>query len=500
MANTAGEAAGIPAPQAPVTTAAGDMAASTETYAAEGTIPARVPTAFNPVTDTSTDALSTFAMDVDTGSYTLARGSLDAGVIPDPQTVRTEEFVNAFEQDYDQPADGPFAVTIDGASAPFLPAGSRVVRVGIQGLAVDDADRKDANLTFVIDISGSMADPGKLDAIRPALHELVESLRPTDQVGIVVYSDSTRALLPPTSVSDRSAIDVAIQSLQPEGSTSVEAGLRLGYEEAQRTLDRERINRVVLLSDGVANVGATGPEEILSVIDDGVQHGIDLVTVGFGMGEYNDTLMEQLADQGDGFYAYVDGEREAVRLFSQDLTGTLQTIARDAKVQVEFNPATVRSYRLVGFENRAVADADFRNDAVDGGEVGAGHTVTALYEVSMQEGAGGGDGDWLARATIRWQHPETRAPSELAAELGIADVHTIISDASLRLQQDVYVAAFAESLAGKGVAVGGWDGLMSLEALSVNLHSLAERTGDAKVAEVANMVDARMALGGSASD
>jgi Ca-activated chloride channel family protein len=448
--------------------------------------------ATNPITDPAADALSTFALDVDTGSYTLARGSLRSGVIPDPTTVRTEEFVNYFDQEYAQPTDSAFAVTIDATTAPFLPTNSRVVRVGIQGRDVNAEDRQDANLTFVIDISGSMEDPGKLDAVRPALQGLVESLRATDRVGIVVYSDSTRVLLSSTPVSERHSISDAITSLTTEGSTFVEAGMRLGYEQAQQTFDGERINRVVLLSDGVANVGETGPQAILDLIDSGTKRGIDLVTVGFGMGQYNDTLMEQLADRGNGFYAYVDGEREAVRLFTQDLTGTLQTIGRDAKAQVEFNPAAVSGYRLVGFENRAVADRDFRNDLVDGGEIGAGHTVTALYEVTLHEGATqDSEGTWLVRATLRWLDPDSREPSETGTELRAADVAATIAEAPARLQQDVYVAAFAETLRGSG-----WNTLLSLPALRENLRSLAARLGGEQITEVADLVDARIRLGG----
>jgi len=450
--------------------------------------PPGVPLA-NPVTDPAVDPLSTFAMDVDTGSYTYARGSLQNGVVPTPEAVRTEEFVNAQAQDYAAPNDSAFALTLDGTTAPFLPGDTRVVRVGIQGRSVTDESRPDANLTFVVDISGSMADPGKLEAVRPALHALVESLRPTDRVGIVVYSDDTRVLLPSTPVSERQAIDNAIEQLQPEGSTNVEQGLRLGYEQARASLDAERIDRVVLLSDGVANVGATGPEAILGVIGDAARDGIDLVTVGFGLGDYNDRLMEQLADQGDGFYAYVDGAREAERLFSEDLTGTLQTIAKEAKVQVEFNPATVSSYRLIGFENRAVADEDFRDDTVDGGEVGAGHTVTALYAVTVHEAASSED-SWLARGVIRWLDPDTSEASELEASLLAGDVSASIGDSPLRLQQDVYVAAFAETLRGSG-----WGGLISLEGLSQNLHSVANRLGDPSVAEVAGLVDDRINLG-----
>jgi Ca-activated chloride channel family protein len=213
------------------------------------------------------------------------------------------------------------------------------------------------------------------------------------------------------------------------------------------------------------------------------------VTIGFGLGNYNDRLMEQLADQGDGFYAYVDNEREAARLFREDLTGTLMTIAREAKVQVEFNPAAVRTYRLIGFENRAVADDDFRDDTVDGGEVGAGHTVTALYEVTLHEGAAAAD-EWLARGVIRWLDPDTSVPTEMDATLLAGDLAASIGESPLRLQQDVYIAAFAETLRGSG-----WNGLISLDGLSQNLHSLAGRLGDESVEEAATLVDARISLG-----
>ncbi len=365
----------------------------------------------------------------------------------------------------------------------------RIVRVGVQGRDLDDSQRRDANLTFVIDISGSMADPGKLDAIRPALASLVESLRPTDRVAIVVYSDDTRVLLDPTPLSERRVVTEAIASLEPEGSTNVADGLRLGYSAARAALDQDRINRVVLLSDGVANVGPTGPEEILGLIEDHARDGIDLVTVGFGLGDYNDALMEQLADRGDGFYAYVDGDRGGVRLFTDDLTGTLQTIARDAKVQVEFNRDAVDSYRLIGFENRAIADDDFRDDTVDAGEIGAGHTVTALYEVTLTEGAAAAD-NWLARADIRWLDPDSGLPSEHSASLLGSDLLGSLGDAPLRFQQDVYVAAFAESLAG-----GAWAGMVSLDGLSQNLQSLAARLGDPALAEAAVLIDLRVELG-----
>lgn len=462
------------------------MEAATEATAA------RVPE-INPVTDPAVDALSTFAIDVDTGSYTRTRAMLDAGYLPSPDEVRTEEFVNAFEQDYAQPADGPFAVSVDGTAVPFLDDGTVVLRVGVQGMEIDDSARRDANLTFVIDVSGSMGEFGKLDAVKPALDALVESLRPTDRVAIVVYSDETRVVLDPTPVERRQDIMDAIYRLETEGATSVEGGLTLGYSVARESYDPERINRVILLSDGVANVGATGSAAILEIIGDGARDGIDLVTVGFGLGEYNDTLMEQLADKGDGFYAYVDGQAEAVRLFSHDLTGTLQVIGRDAKIQVEFNPATVATYRLLGFENRQIADRDFRDDSVDGGEVGAGHTVTALYEVRLVDGFDA-DADptaWVARATLRWLHPDTRNPNETGAGLAVGEITRSLAEAPPRLVQDILVASFAETLRGSG-----WSGRVGLAAVAEDALTLSERLDDPALAELASLVTAAARLRG----
>ncbi len=476
--------ADVPATTSAPRTSAGDDTKQTTAGDSGTELPVPEPTLplANPTIETAEDRLSTFALDVDTGSFTLARSYLDSGVLPDPSTVRVEEFVNAFEQDYPATDDGPFTLVTDGTSAPFIGGDQRVIRVGIQARRIADEDRRDANLTFVVDVSGSMADEGKLDAIRPALIRLVKALRPSDRVAIVVYSDDTRVLLRSTRVDDLAEILWAIDELQPSGSTYVEAGLRLGYDEARRTFDIDRINRVILLSDGVANVGETGPEEILRVIGDASRVGVDLVTVGFGLGTYNDTLMEQLADQGDGFYAYVDGREEAERLFDDDLTGTLQVVAREAKVQVEFNPAIVASYRLVGFENRAVADDDFRDDTIDGGEIGAGYTLTALYEVRLTESPG--DEQWLTRTTLRWLDPDTASASEATLEFSAGQLSNTLGNASQRLQQDIYVAAFADLLRD-----GPWASTLSSTTIRDNLSSLADRLDDDDLASLVDLVD-----------
>ncbi|WP_309123105.1 von Willebrand factor type A domain-containing protein [Paenibacillus sp.] len=337
----------------------------------------------NPFVATEDDPLSTFAIDVDTGSYTVVRNYVAGGSLPPEDAVRVEEFVNYFEPDYAAPKDQAFAVHVDGGPSPFG-EGYELLRIGLKGREVADEDRKPANLTFVIDVSGSMGRDNKLGLAKRSLHLLVDSLRPSDQIAIVTYGSDARIVLDPVSLEEKRDIEDAIDALASSGSTNAEEGLKLAYDVAERQYSRDAVNRVILLSDGVANVGETSAEGILETIDEYANtKRITLTTVGFGMGNYNDTLMEQLADQGDGVYAYVDSFTEARRLFVENVAGTLETIARDAKIQVEFDPEAVDRYRLLGYENRDIRDEDFRDDETDAGEVGAGHTVTALYEVKL---------------------------------------------------------------------------------------------------------------------
>ncbi|NNG19826.1 DUF3520 domain-containing protein [Naumannella sp. ID2617S] len=436
------------------------------------------PPTTNPRTDTRTDNRSTFALDVDTAAWTRARSQLGNGTRPNPHEVRTEEFVNAFDQGYRAPQDG-LGVHLDGAAVPALESpATRVVRVGVQAAESDPRTRPPAHLTFVVDISGSMAAPGRLDLVKTSLHQLVGALRPDDSVSVVVYSDRTRVVLPPTSAGQREAILGVVDDLRTEGSTNVEAGLSLGYQEALRNQRRGGLNRVVLLSDGVANVGNTGPDPILDTIGRAAQQQVDLVTVGFGMGSYNDRLMEQLADKGNGFHAYVDDEIEARRLFVQRLSSTLVVTARDAKAQVEFDPQQVESYRLLGYENRAVADEDFRNDRVDGGEVGAGHSVTALYEITLRPG--GLPVRPLATATVRYLHPDTREPIERRAELMGWQFANSPENAAPHLQLAVASATLAESLRGTG-----WGARRTPAEVANDCERAAARVGDQPARELA---------------
>ena len=398
----------------------------------------------NPIIDTEDDHLSTFALDVDTGSYTVMRNYINDGYLPPEDSVRVEEYVNYFEQGYSSPpAHQAFGIYVDGAPSPFTETERyQMLRVGIQGFDVSDRERKDVSLTFVIDISGSMDMDNRLGLVKRSLELLVEQLRPTDQVGIVVYGSDARVVLDPTPASRKGRILRAIYDLRTEGATNAEAGLRLGYKMAIRAYEPEAVNRVILCSDGVANIGQTEADAILEEVHGYVEEGVTLATFGFGMDNYNDTLMEQLADNGDGFYAYVDDLDEARRLFVDDLTSTLQTIAMDAKVQVDFNPEVVSRYRLVGFENRDVADEDFRDNHVDAGEIGAGHSVTALYEVKLYPEAYG----QIATVFMRWQDPDTHQVVEISKDFHVNDLEREFHDADPYFQRAVIVAEYAEIL------------------------------------------------------
>ncbi len=397
----------------------------------------------NRFVDTAEDRLSTFALDVDTGSYTLTRGYLDRGMLPPPAAIRVEEFVNA--QGYDDPAPrhGDFALFAEGAPSPFLPGEqTRLLRFSVKAREIDARNRKSAVLTFVVDVSGSMDRENRLGLVKRALGLLLDELRPDDRVGLVVYGTNGRVLLRHTR--DLEEIRRAIAELRPEGSTNAEEGLRLAYDLADEGWRQGAINRIILCSDGVANVGATGPESILARIGSEAQRGIALTTVGFGMGNYNDALMEQLADQGDGTYHYVDGLDEARRVFVDNLTGTLETVAREAKAQIEFDPESVVRWRLLGYENRDVADRDFRNDRVDAGELGSGHQATALYEVRLRDGLSGGDR--IATLRLRWKSVAAREVDEESRDLRARDLERDWEGASANFHQAALAAAFAEKL------------------------------------------------------
>ena len=446
----------------------------------------------HPFVNTNTDALSTFALDVDTGSYTVARNWIEAGELPLSDLVRVEEFVNFFDQGYESPTAGTFAVYADGAPTPFTQSAmNHMVRIGVKAEEVAETARPDAILTFVVDVSGSMREGDRMGMVKGALTTLVDELRPSDTVAIVAYDTSAWVVLEPTSVRDLDTIVTAISRLEPGGSTNAEAGLTLGYDLAAATFERGLINRVILASDGVANVGDTSAGGILSRIEEQASNGINLVTVGVGLGNYNDVLLEQLADNGDGFYAYVDTLAEAERLFVEGLTGTLLTVAEEAKVQVEFNPNTVTAYRLLGFENRAIADDDFRNDAVDAGEIGAGHEVTALYEVTLARPlADLGDAE-LATVNLRWREPGGTVFTEFNGVLPASVMSPTFDDAEPRFQLSVVAAAYAESL-----RHSPWSTEVTLSWIAEEADRLASALDDGDVWELAQLAGTAASLVG----
>jgi Ca-activated chloride channel homolog len=396
----------------------------------------------NPFVRAESDNLSTFALDVDTASYQLTREYVADGALPPMDAVRTEEFINAFDQGYSSLQEAAFTLYADGGPSPFINPDNLLIRIGVQGYRVPDSERKPFNLTFVVDVSGSMAEESRLEMVKDSLHLLVGQLDDRDTVTIVAYSETAWLVLEPTNASETRAIDRAINSMYPTNTTNAEAGLRLGYKYAYRMLDPEAVNRVVLCSDGVANVGNTGSGSIMETISGYVDAGITLTAIGVGMGNYNDVLLEQLADSGDGNYYYVNTMDEAHQVFVEDLIGTMQVIAYDAKIQIDFNSDVVYKYRLIGYENRNVADEDFRDDTVDAGEIGAGMTAVALYEVELVEGAEGR----IATAQLRWQDADSREVIEIDGNIYTADMAPSFEDTSPYFQLTATVAGYAEIL------------------------------------------------------
>jgi Ca-activated chloride channel family protein len=361
-----------------------------------------------------------------------------------------------------------------------------LLRVGLQGKRIDASQRKDAVLTFLIDVSGSMGDNNKLETVKKALGMLVDELRPTDTVGIVVFTTQAREALQPTAGSEKSRIMSVINSLRPENSTNVQDGLSLAYKMASRAYRKGLINHVILCSDGVANVGGTSADAILAQAKEYATRDITLSTVGVGMGNYNDVILEQLADKGNGNYAYVDTLDQAYRVFVENLTGTLQVIAKDAKVQVDFNPAVISRFRLIGYENRAIANQDFRNDTVDAGEVGAGHNVTALYEVKFRDEvapSAGAQGNALV-VYVRYQDIETRQVREINQTFARTQFSSSFDATSPRFKLAAAVAEYAEILRNSYWAKGS--GLESVQGLAQRVRQALPNDED--VTEFADLV------------
>ncbi|HKP24223.1 MAG TPA: VWA domain-containing protein [Dongiaceae bacterium] len=357
------------------------------------------------VKQVAAEPVSTFSIDVDTGAYSNVRRFLMNGQLPPKDAVRVEEMVNYFSYDYPKPEAGgdPFRVTTSVERTPWNNE-TYLLHVGIKGYEPPAAERPAANLVFLVDVSGSMDQQDKLPLLKAGMKVLTDQLRDDDKVTIVVYAGAAGLVLEPTAGKDKAKIRAALDRLQAGGSTAGGEGLALAYAKAKEAKIDGGINRIILATDGDFNVGTTDIGQLKDMVADARESGVSLTTLGFGEGNYNDALMEQIADVGNGNYGYVDSLKEAQRLLADQLSSTIQTIAKDVKIQIEFNPAVVAEYRLIGYENRALNREDFKNDKKDAGEIGAGHTVTAIYEIALKGSHG------MAVDPLRYgEHADERA-------------------------------------------------------------------------------------------
>ncbi|MFI4942610.1 MAG: von Willebrand factor type A domain-containing protein, partial [Burkholderiales bacterium] len=367
----------------------------------------------NPFMAAAQNPLSTFSIDVDTASYANVRRFLTQGQLPPKDAVRIEELVNYFRYDYPEPKGGaPFSVTTELAPCPWRPE-HRLALVGLRGRSLEEKALPPRRLTFLLDVSGSMESPDKLPLLKQAMALLVEGLREQDQVAIVVYAGQSGLVLPPTSGERKAEIRAALAALEAGGSTAGGAGIELAYRVAAEMYRPGAINRVLLATDGDFNVGVTSVGELSRLIEEKRKSGVFLSVLGFGQGNLKDATMEMLADRGNGNYSYIDSEAEAKKVLVSEAGATLVTIAKDVKIQVEWNPRRVAGYRLVGYENRLLRAEDFDDDRKDAGEIGAGHTVTALYEVVPA----GLPLDAKGAGPLKYQQPPAQSPAATSDEL-----------------------------------------------------------------------------------
>jgi Ca-activated chloride channel family protein len=422
----------------------------------------------NPVKRVTEAPVSTFSIDVDTGAYANMRRFLNQGRLPPADAVRVEELVNYFPFDYEQPSgEVPFAVHTELAAAPWNPD-NVLLRIGIKGQDMAKQSLPPANLVFLVDVSGSMASPDKLALLKSALERLVRELRAQDRITLVTYAGRTAVVLQPTSGRETSRILAAIHGLHAGGSTAGASGIELAYSMAQQSFIPNGINRILLATDGDFNVGISDFRTLKSLVAERRKSGVSLSTLGFGTGNYNEQLMEQLADAGDGAYSYIDNLMEAHKVLVNEMTSTLATIARDVKIQVEFNPATVKEYRLIGYENRLLNRDDFNNDKVDAGDIGAGHTVTALYELTLAGGAVSIDplryapqtaasaqaSGELAHVKLRFKAPQSQASKPIDVTVAAGETRPT-TQASREMRFAAAVAGFGQVLRG-GQYTGKW--------------------------------------------
>lgn len=424
----------------------------------------------NPVFLTKKDPVSTFSIDVDTASYSNVRRMLNMGQWPAPGSVRVEEMINYFDYNYQGPktADTPFSVHTEVAPTPWG-SNTQLLKIGLQGYQLEQQQLPALNLVFLVDVSGSMKDSNKLPLLKRAFALLTQKLRPQDSVSIVTYASATGVALKPTSGDNKQIILAALDRLTAAGSTNGGAGIKLAYQTAKQQFKKDGVNRVILASDGDFNVGMTSMSSLEQLIKQERQSGINLTILGFGQGNYNDHLTEKLSNIGNGNAYYIDNFSQARKVFSQQLTGTLQTIAKDVKIQVEFNPAYVSEYRLVGYDNRKLNNQDFKNDKVDAGDIGAGHNVTAFYEITLtkdgyhyneplryQPNKNKSDSksdnkthsntEELAYVKLRYKTPNSNTSTLISQPVKVKQIHPRFKQASTQFKFATAVLGFAEQL------------------------------------------------------
>lgn len=462
----------------------------------------------NAVKLVSEEPVSTFSIDVDTGAYAVVRRHLNQGALPPSNAVRIEELINYFDYAYPVPDDParPFTVTAALAQTPWN-SHTRLVQIGLQGYRPRDEERAAANLVFLIDVSGSMNATDKLPLLKNAFRLLVDQLDADDRITMVVYAGSSGVVLETTPGDRKGEILAALDRLSAGGSTHGSAGIKLAYAMAKQAFIADGINRVILATDGDFNVGTVNHDALLDLVERHKREGVALTTLGFGSGNYNDHLMERLADHGDGNYAYIDNLNEARKTLVEQISATLQTIASDVKIQIEWNPAKVSEYRLLGYENRLLRREDFNNDRVDAGEIGAGHDVTALYEITLTDSAerrieplryqktqsvtGIGD-DELAMVKLRFKKPREQRSTLLQQAITTQTMDDDGPNGSIDLRFAAAVAAFGEILrGGENLQHFGYPDVLALARGAKGKDVQGYRAEFIRLVELARALDTR---------
>ena len=458
----------------------------------------------NPVHRVADQAVSTFSIDVDTGSYSNTRRFLNDGRLPPVDVVRAEEMINYFDYQYPQPNSiHPFSVTTEIVDSPWK-ENAKLIKIGIQAKDLATKQLPPANLVFLVDVSGSMDAPDKLPLVKQTLRLLTEQLRPQDKVTIITYASGEKLILAPTSGDQKDKILTVINELQASGATAGEQAIQLAYKQAEKAFVKNGINRILLATDGDFNVGITDFSTLKGMVAEKRKIGISLTTLGFGTGNYNEQLMEQLADAGDGNYSYIDNKNEAKKVVQRQLSSTLATVAQDVKIQVEFNPATVKEYRLVGYENRMLKQEDFNNDKVDAGDIGAGHNVTAIYEIIPV-----GQQGWLNDS--RYQ-ASTKTDTTKKSEYAFVNLRyklpnqekSILLNQAVKAQSKslaqansdtrfaIAVASYAQQLkGGQYNAAMGWDQIIQLAQQSAKPDPYQMREEFIELAKIAKSLSAK---------